>query len=188
MVRAGDDGLGRHRDHRIEIARGQRVAQIAEIIGEECLHQREVGAERDFEQIALAVHLDALLAGLDRRADAGLRQNAAEPVSAGADAFDERTLRHQLDLQLAGQHLPLRFGIEANVAHDRLAHQLGRDQLADARGRHRGIVGDHRQIALVLPHDFVDDALGRADGHEAADHQACAIGDHGNRLIERESA
>ena len=68
---------GGHRHHRIEIAGRQRIAQVAEIVGEECLHQREIGAQRDFEQIAFAAHVDTLLAVLHRCADAGLCQNAA---------------------------------------------------------------------------------------------------------------
>ena len=49
-------------------------------------------------------------------------------------------------------------------------------------GRRR-VVGDHRQVAFVLPHDLVDEALRRAHAHEPADHQARAVGDHGNRLF-----
>ena len=127
-----------------------------------------------------------LLAVLDRRADAGLRQDAAQPMTAGADAFDQRALRHELHLQFAGHHLLLGFGIEADVAHDGLAHQLGSNELADSPARRRRVIGDHGEIALVLAHDLVDDPLGRAHRHEPADHQACAIGDHGNRLVESE--
>ena len=110
------------------------------------------------------------------------------PCPAGADAFDESALWHQLHLQFARHHLPLGLGVEPDVAHDRLAHQLGFDQLADSSARHRGVVGDHCEVAFVLAHDLVNDALGRTDGHEAADHQACAVGDHGDRLIEREGS
>ena len=39
-----DDGGCRHRDHRVEVARGERVREIADIVGEEGLDQREVGA------------------------------------------------------------------------------------------------------------------------------------------------
>ena len=73
----GDDRLGGHRDHWIEIARSQRIAQIAEVIGEKCLDQGKVGAQRDLQQIILAIHLDALLSVLDGRADAGLCQDSA---------------------------------------------------------------------------------------------------------------
>ena len=46
-----DDGVGRHRDHRIEVARGERVGQVADVVGEERLHQREVGAQRRLQQV-----------------------------------------------------------------------------------------------------------------------------------------
>src|SRR5271167_3369729 len=69
MVGAGNHRIGGHRDHRIEIAGGQRVAQIAGVIGEKVLHESEIRTQRDFEQIVLAGHLDALLPGLDRRAN-----------------------------------------------------------------------------------------------------------------------
>src|SRR5262249_54505949 len=82
--------------------------------------------------------------------------------------------------------LALGFRVEADVADDRLAQQLGSDELADSLPRCRSVIGDHREIAFVLPHDLVDDPLGRADGHEAADHQARAIGNHGDRLLKRD--
>jgi hypothetical protein len=66
------------------------------------------------------------------------------------------------------------------MAHDRLAQQLRVDQLADPPARRRRVIGNHGKVMLFLPHDLVDDALGRTHGHEAADHQACPIGDHGN--------
>jgi hypothetical protein len=39
VVRARTDRLRRHRDHGIEIAGGQGVGEIAEVIAEESLHQ-----------------------------------------------------------------------------------------------------------------------------------------------------
>ena len=50
-----------------------------------------------------------------------------------------------------------------------LRTSLGADQLADADTRQGGVVGDHGEFALSLPHDLIDDPFGRADGHEAAD-------------------
>ena len=95
-------------------------------------------------------------------------------------------MRDELHLELAGHHLPLGLGIEPDVTDDGLAQQLGLDKLADPPARHRGIVGDDGKIAFALTHDFVDDPLGRADRHEPADHQACAVWDHRDRLIELE--
>jgi hypothetical protein len=74
------------------------------------------------------------------------------------------------------------------VAHDGPAQQLRIDQLADAPAGRGGIIGDHGQIAFALTHDLVDEPLGRTHGHEAADHQARAVGDHCRRLIEGEGS
>ena len=182
VVGAGDHGRRRHRNDRIEVASSQRVAEIAEIVGEERLHEGKVGAQRHFEQITRAVDLYHLLAGFDGRSHAGLRQDATKAVTTRTDAFDQRALRDKIALQFAGQHLPLRFRVEADMADDRLAHELRANELADAPPRRRRIVGDHDEVALLLADDLVDDPFGRADGHEAADHQAGAVGDERHRV------
>ena len=43
VLRGDDDGIGSHGHHRIEIARGERVLKIAQIVGEKRMDQREVG-------------------------------------------------------------------------------------------------------------------------------------------------
>ena len=48
------------------------------------------------------------------------------------------------------------------------------DQLADADARAGGVVGDDGEVALALPHQLVHQAFGRADAHEAADHEVLA--------------
>ena len=68
-----------------------------------------------------------------------------------------------------------------------LADKSGADQLADAPAGHRSVVGDHGEIALSLAHELIDHALGRAHRHEAADHQARAVGNHGDRIFKRRS-
>src|SRR6187551_2633221 len=65
VVGAGNDSVGSHRDDRVEIAGGQRVTQIADIIGQESLHQREVGPQRGLKQIGLSSDFNLLLAVLD---------------------------------------------------------------------------------------------------------------------------
>src|SRR5262245_752915 len=50
VLGTSNNGFGSHRNHGVEIAGGQRIAQIAEIIGKKGLHQRIVRAQRDFEQ------------------------------------------------------------------------------------------------------------------------------------------
>ena len=113
-----------------------------------------------------------------------MRQNPAEPEAAGANALDEGALRHQFHLEFAGQHLPLRLRIKADMAYDGLAQQLGVDEFANSPARHGRVVGNDYEIAFLLPDEFVDHAQRRADGHEAADHQACAVGYQRYGLVE----
>src|SRR4029453_2265905 len=72
------------------------------------------------------------------------------------------------------------------MAYDRLAQESRLDKLADTLSRHRGIVGDHRQIAFLLPHDLIDETLGRAHGHETADHETCPVRNSGDCLLEKD--
>ena len=176
IVRVCDHGFGRHRDDRIEIASSQRIAQVTEIIGEKCLHQRKVGAQGDLEEIALSVDLDDPLALGGKRANAGRSEDAPQTKAAGANPLDERPLRDKLHLDFAGHHLTLGFGVEANMADDRLAHQLGVDELTDAVTRPGRVVGDHGELPLLLTHELVDEALRGSYPHEPADHQAGAVG------------
>ena len=171
-----DHRVGRHGDHRVEVARRQRVVEIADVVGEKRLHQREIGAQRGLEQVGLALDLDALLPFLHDGAHARGRQHAAKAEAAGADALDQRALRHEVHLQLAGEHLLLRLRVEADMARDRLLHRAGADQLADADAGERVVVGDHREVPLALAHELVHQALGRAHAHEPADHHARAVG------------
>jgi hypothetical protein len=76
VFRGNDDSIGCHRHHGIEIARCQGLGEIAEVICQKCVNQREIGAERSLQQELLAVNLDLLLAFLDEGADAGRRQYA----------------------------------------------------------------------------------------------------------------
>jgi hypothetical protein len=61
------------------IAISQRVRQVAEIIGQERMDESEIGTQRSLDEVRLSVDLDALLALLDDRSDAGRCQHAAEP-------------------------------------------------------------------------------------------------------------
>ncbi len=79
----------RYRNDSIEVASGQRIAQT-EVIREECLNESKVGPQCHLEQIARSIDFDHLLAGSDRRPDAGMRQDAAEAVTTRADALDQR--------------------------------------------------------------------------------------------------
>ena len=116
-----DDRVGGRSNHGIEIATGQRIGEIAEIVREERTDECEIRAQRNFQQEFLAVDRELLLAGLDDGADTGRRKDAAKPEAAGANAFDQGSLRYQLDLHLAADHALLSLQIGSDVADNRLA-------------------------------------------------------------------
>ena len=151
--------------------------------------QRDVGLQRHLdEKLAVRQH-QRLLAFGRQGAHAGRRQHAAEPEGAGADAFGERALRHQLDLDAPLEHRALHRGMGADVARDDLRHQAGIDQPADAEAGPRGVVADQGEVAALLAHQLVDQAMRAADAHEAADHHARAIGrDAGHGLGRRDGS
>jgi hypothetical protein len=105
------------------------------------------------------------------------RDHRTQAEAAGADALDQRALRHQFNLDLARDHLRLGFRVRADVAGDDAAHQARTDQQSDAQAGLGGVVGDDRQALLALAHDLVHQAVGRAHAHEAADHQHRPVGD-----------
>ena len=49
VLGSGNDRVGSHRDHWVEIASGQGVAQVAQIVSKERLDEREIGAQRRFQ-------------------------------------------------------------------------------------------------------------------------------------------
>ena len=89
VLRCDDDGIGRHRHDGIEVARGQGVGEVAKVVRQECMDQREIRTKRGLEQEVLAVDLDLSFAFLDNGADARRRQHASKAAAAGADALDE---------------------------------------------------------------------------------------------------
>src|SRR5262245_5444584 len=58
VIRGYDNRVRGHGDHRVEIARSQRVGEIAGVIGKKGVHECEIGAQRGFQQIAFAINLE----------------------------------------------------------------------------------------------------------------------------------
>ena len=107
--------------HRIEVARGLAIDEVALGVALPRLHQRQVGGQPGFEHVGLAVDDARLLAFGDQRARAGLGVEAVDARAAGADALGERALRIEFQLQLAGQVLPLELLVLADVRGNHLA-------------------------------------------------------------------
>src|SRR5579871_5388301 len=83
MVGRSDGALGGHGDDWIEVSRSQDIGQIAEIIGEKGIYQREVGPQCRLDQVVLAIQFDLPLALLNDCANPGWCQHATEAKSTG---------------------------------------------------------------------------------------------------------
>src|SRR5882757_2880279 len=97
--------LARGRHHRIEVARGLSIDEVALGIAFPRVHDGEVGDDPALEDIARTVDLALLLALGDQGARAGPREEGRNAGTAGADALGERALRIELDLELAREVL-----------------------------------------------------------------------------------
>ena len=133
---------GRH--HRIEVARGLAVDEVAFGIALPGVHDREVGDEAGLHDVALAVELALFLALGDVGADAGLGEEGRDAGAAGADALGQRALRVELDLELAGEKLLREQLVLADIGRDHLLDLARLEQQAEAGAVDAGIVGHAR--------------------------------------------
>jgi hypothetical protein len=140
-----DDGhLAGHGHRGVEVARGQAEHQVARDVGLPGLDQRNLGHERAFHHVAVAVELADLLAFGHQRADAGARVEGRDAGAAGAQPLGQRALGRELQLQLAGQVLALELLVLAHVAADHLLDLARVQQLAQAEAVDAGVVAEPR--------------------------------------------
>ena len=85
-----DHGVRRHGHDRVEIACGQHVGEVAEVIGQKGVNQGKLRPQRGFEQKLLSVDLDLALAFSNQSADAGWRENASETATTGATTPEDQ--------------------------------------------------------------------------------------------------
>src|SRR4051794_16584486 len=97
VIGARHDRCTGHRHDGIEVARGQPIGEVAEVVGEERVNQREVSTKRDFNKKNPAIYVDLLLALFNLGADPSRCQYAAEPVAARTDLLDQCAVRHEID-------------------------------------------------------------------------------------------
>src|SRR5579862_5367369 len=179
-----DGQLGGCRHHRIEIARGRLVGEVAPAVSLPGLDQRHVAVQRFFQQIFAAANFPLFLAFGELGADGGRRIESRYAGTRGAHALRHGTLRHdfKLDTALAPELLKHhRIGRARKRAHD-LSHvagfqELGQTQMADA-----GIVGNDRQILGALLDETVDQDVRLANAAEAADEHDRAVGNTRHRF------
>jgi hypothetical protein len=184
MLDLGDGEPGRGRHHRIEIARRLAVDEIAFRVARPSVDERDVGEEAGLHHVGLVVEVADFLALGDNGADARAGEEGGDAGAPGADAFGERALRIEFELELArevetGENLVL-----ANVARDHLLDLAGLEQDAEADPVDAGVVGNERQIPRARLAHRLDQRLGHPGEAEAARHQGHSILDlPGERLV-----
>src|SRR6516225_6655014 len=87
VIRVRYDDVACHSDHRIEVACGQRIGEVAQVVRQEGMDQCEVCVQCRFQQIRLSTDLDAALVFLDDGSDTGRRQYSAKATAGGSDPF-----------------------------------------------------------------------------------------------------
>ena len=135
---------GRH--HRVEVARGLAVDEVAGGVALPGLDDGEVGEQAALHHVFLAVELLHFLALGDQRADAGLGVEGRDAGAAGADALGQRALRVEFQLQLAGEELLREQLVLADIGRDHLLDLPRLQKQAQPDAVDAGIVGDDGQI------------------------------------------
>ena len=164
---------GRH--HRVEVARGLAVDEVAFGVALPGMHDGQIGDQAGLHHVLLAVELADFLALGDQGADAGLGEEGGDAGAAGAAALGERALGIELDLQLAGQELPGEGLVLADIGRDHLPDLARLQQHAQADIVDAGIVGDHGQALHAAVPDRLDQSFRNAAQAEAAGHDRHVI-------------
>jgi hypothetical protein len=129
-----------------------------------------------------AIEVPDLLAVGDRGSDPGRGEEGGDPGAARAQFLGQRSLRRELDLQLAGEVLTLEDLVLTDVGADHLGDLPGLEQDPEPVVVDAAVVGDHREVGGALGAERRDRRLRYARQAETADHERRTVGDVGDRL------
>src|SRR5258707_6137005 len=99
----GNHVVGGRGHHGIEVARGLAIDKVAPAVALPRLDEREIAAQAPLHHVHAAVELARLFAIRDHRAVAGGGVERGNARASRAEAFAQRALRIELDLQFAAQ-------------------------------------------------------------------------------------
>src|SRR4030088_3457935 len=171
----GNGDLPGRGHHRIEIARGLAINEIALGISLPGMNDRKVGDQAALHHVALAIDLALLLPCGDQGPGAGRGEEGRDAAPASADTLGQRALRIELDLELAGEIL-LREGLVLpNIGRDHLLDLPGVQQEAQSDAVDPGIVGDDRQVFHTGLANRLDQALRDAAQPQPPAHNQHAV-------------
>ena len=167
--------IGGEGNKRVEIAGAELVGQVAERVGTVRADECQVGAQWSLQQPGFAVERQGLFAIFHNGADAGRGQETAEPSAAAADLFNQRTLRHQLNVHLFGNHPTPGFRVGADMGRNDFVHPAIDDQWANTGIDKGGIVGDQCQVSDAGFKQGFDKAGRGSNPHKTANHDGHAV-------------
>ena len=167
--------------------------QVAESVGAPGADEGEIGRQRVFQHIGASVDFPVFLALGQLGADAGGSVKGADAGGGGAHPFRQRTLRHQLGVQLAVVVHPH----EGRNLRRMRGRGKGADHLFDLAGLNKrtdiypfiqaaGVVGDAGQVFDAQPMDGGQQVPSQADIAEAGRHKSHTvlhIGDGGIKIV-----
>ena len=104
---------------RIEVLRAAAEFAVAKAVGTIGGHEGVVDTNCRFKEEGLAVEEADLFALGDRGADSGGCVHASQTGAAGTQTFDQRALRHHLELDLAGGSFHRRGGFDVGSLYER---------------------------------------------------------------------
>ncbi len=171
MLDFGDRHLGGGCHHRIKVARGLAVNEVAGSVALPGVHNREIGNKTGFHDVLLAVELAHFLAFRNQSADAGLGIERGNARAAGADALGQRSLRIEFEFQFTGQVLLCEQLVLADIGRDHLLDLAGFQQPAQSDAVNARIVGNNCQILDAgftqgVREDFGDTAKSETARHD----------------------
>ena len=146
MLDLGDGDLRGRRHHRVKIARGLAIDEVAGGVALPGVDDGEIGEQAALHDVFLAVEFLHFLAFGDQRADAGLGEEGRNTGAAGADAFGQRALRIEFEFQFAREILLREQLVFTDIGRDHLLDLPRLQKPAQADAVDARIVGDDGQV------------------------------------------
>ena len=171
MLDLGDGDAAGRRHHRVKVARGLAINQIAFGIAFPGMHDGEVGDQSTFHDVLLAIEFALFLILGNQGADAGLGVKSGNARAAGADALGQGALRVEFDFQFAGEILLGEGFVFADIRGDHFLDLPALQQQAEAGAVDAGIIRNegevlHPGIANGEDQRFRDAAKAKSAGHD----------------------
>ena len=140
LLDLGDGDFPTGGDHGVEVARGFSVDEVAQAVAFPGLHQGDVGADGRLKHIFQAVKFLCLLPLGELGADGRAGIEPRDASASGTESLGQRSLGHELQIELAAEHLALELFVLPHVGGKHPADLAGFQKQAHPEIIHPGIV------------------------------------------------